>query len=460
MRGIVAEVNGKHAIILAQDGTFRKVKAAKHWAVGSEIDLSQPAGNVKVTGLVTKVSSIAAAAVLVLGIGYGAYSYAMPYSYVDLDINPSVELTANVYDRIIRVEALNDDGKKLLSSRSLKNTKLQAGITQLLHVAVEQGYLNAGSGTAPDNSGSATGNAVLFTVSSTDGKKSEELKKELTDTASKELDKGSVKSEVLSGEASVQQRNEAKKFGVTPGKLALIEDAIEDEPELKLEDLKKAAVKDLIKKARDKKSTKEDQQGNDGKGKKNSSVESDKGDSRQENEADQMNQDSQGIQQEQTSVMGQRFRQQDDSDKNEGSAQNSKSSKGDKKKTQNDQGDKSGKNNKNDKSGKDNTNDKSRQDIADALAREKEQRQKLMDELLEQNQKNEREKEEKQQEKKQQIKGGKESSKQDEDENETQKGKKNGSWQKKRNGAVDGQSETAGDEGSQGKGSGKKQGKQ
>lgn len=272
MRGIVAELNGKYAIVLAQDGSFRKIKAATHMTVGREVELNRPAGNVKVARLLTKVASIAAAALFILGFGYGAYSYTVPYSYVNVDINPSIELTANVYDIIIKTEALNDDGKKLLNNSRLKNIRFEAGVSQLLRIAIEQGYLTAdtvnintnemeaviddqmvGSNTTSGNSENAINNAVIFTVSSADGVKSGVLKKELIAIASKELDKGNVNTEVLIAEASIKQRDDARKLGVTPGKLALIEDAIEGEPELKLEELKKAAVKDLIQKAKDKK---------------------------------------------------------------------------------------------------------------------------------------------------------------------------------------------------------------
>lgn len=272
MRGIIAEINGKYAIILAQDGSFKKIRVLSHMAVGSEIDLDQPSENIKVTRLISKVSAIAAGALFILGIGYGAYSYTVPYSYVDVDINPSIELTVNIYDRIIKMEALNDDGKKILENRNLKNTSLQSGVVQILSIALEQGYLKAGAKTEGSSEIGVSGNdtvneanagsnakepiienAVLLTVASNSGNKSEVLAKKLAEMASQKLEKDSVNSEVLVGEASVTQRNDARIFGVTPGKLVLIEDALESEPELKLEDLKKASVKDLIKKAKDKK---------------------------------------------------------------------------------------------------------------------------------------------------------------------------------------------------------------
>lgn len=458
MRGIVAETNKKYAIILAQDGSFRKIKAAAYMTVGSEIDLNQPTGNVKVSRLMTKISAIAAAALFIMGIGYGAYSYTVPYSYVDVDINPSIELTVNVYDRIITTEALNDDGKKLLDNKNLKNLSLKAGVSQLLNTALDLGYLKAENvnsntdknGTVSDNraissntsiseSGLVIENAVLLTVSSLNEKKSGELKKELAVVASKELEKGSVKSEVLVGEASVKQRDDARRFGVTPGKLALIEDAMEGEPELKLDELKKAPVKDLIKKAKDKKADEDKQKADEDKQKVSKEKEKDnstgKNGKNGENTIDQKGvtvQIEQGAKQEQTTVMEQLPEQLASSDKNEEAAQNNGNDKLDNSSN-------NGKNNNNGNNGKSNNNingnsDDKGQDTAEILKREKQQMQQLRDELLEQLQDRKQLKEnDMQQEKKQQISDDNGSTKYNEGKNGTKKNQKDASQQTKRN---------------------------
>ena len=487
MRGIVAELNGKYAIILARDGSFRKIKATAHMAAGSEIDLNQPTGNTKAARLMTKVASIAAAALFVLGIGYGAYSYTLPYSYVDVDINPSIELTVNVYDRIIKAEALNNDGKKVLGNSSLKNTRLEAGVSQLLNIAVEQGYLKArtvtpdveknntaddsqaGSGTtATSEEGVIIENAVLFTVSSEDAVKSGKLKKGLTGAASKELEKGGVDSELLVGEASIEQRNDARKFGVTPGKLALIEDAMEAEPELKLEELKKTPVKDLIKKAKDKKDEEDKQKAAKDKaakdkGEDNSTGKSGLGAIDRNNESAP---DNQGVKQEQTINReqpgdlgrdnenvrndendGQDLKDSSDAGKNDNgnnngiSKNNSDAGKGNSSdnagKGENDysnsnsgKSDYSNSGMSNDSnsgksdysnSGMSNDSNKDRKDTEDDLEREKQQREQLKDELLEQVHDNRYKLDGKQGEKGQQT---------DENEKNIEQSKNNGSTQK------------------------------
>ncbi len=355
MKGIVADIKGKYAVVLTQDGLFKRIKALPDMEIGVEIDLDQPSVT-KYSRTMMRITSIAAACLLALGAGVGAYSYTVPYSYIDLDINPSVELTVNIYDRIIGVEALNEDGSMLIRDMSLKHMKLDSGVSTLLNSAVEQGYLevtqsdagqqSAGgtdaSGSEPQPSadtgevkdsaavgdtigtsdtdatindatdaiknsaaedvkidvtndaedsgkkddpggksvpspagdaGNSSGvsnasgkkaadaggstkikNAVMVTVSSSNPKKAGSLKKSLEEAASKKLKQDNISSKVLVAQTSLEQREAARRLGVTPGKLALIENVVTNMPEVDLEEIKNTAVKDLLELARSKKS--------------------------------------------------------------------------------------------------------------------------------------------------------------------------------------------------------------
>ncbi|HOQ07311.1 MAG TPA: anti-sigma factor domain-containing protein [Clostridiales bacterium] len=299
MRGIVMEIKGKYAVILTEDGQFRKIKAQPGMTVGAETDAGRPMKAVSAWKPVYRIASVAASLLVVLGIGI--FSYNMPYSYVDFDINPSIGLTANIYDRIIGVEALNDDGGRLIGNKDLRHMKLDEGVMVLLSSAVEQGYLSeppAGcsedaadstgrqdsgdvhdaapaQGETPDPQGAAsrtpadgdpseggmitaggTGaesggsvklrNAVMLTVSSSSAKKTDALKKIIENTAARELSKDNVDSRILVGGTSVKQRQAAHKLGVTPGKLALIEEVSGYFPGADFERMKNTAVKDLL----------------------------------------------------------------------------------------------------------------------------------------------------------------------------------------------------------------------
>ena len=238
MKGIVVDIKGKYAVVLSREGGFIKIRNNGYMNIGCEIDLNQPA--VLNTNMLARVSSIAAAFLCTLGLSYSAYSYSMPYSYVGVDINPSIELTANIYDRIIKTEALNNEGQLLLKSGGFNNKKLEAGVNELIDTAVRQGYLKT-----------ETENTVFLTVTSKDEDKSSQLKKELKSSASKELNDVKVDSLVVVEKASVERHEDAKKIGITSGKLLLIEKAIEKEPDLRLDDLKDVPVKEIMRHIKD-----------------------------------------------------------------------------------------------------------------------------------------------------------------------------------------------------------------
>ena len=108
MKALVLEVEGKHAVVLNKEGEFIRIKNDGTFRVGYEIDVPiQTAG----VSILTRIGQIAAVVVIMLGLSSGAYCYSTPYSYVSLDINPSIEIQANIFDRIINVEGLNDEAK-------------------------------------------------------------------------------------------------------------------------------------------------------------------------------------------------------------------------------------------------------------------------------------------------------------------------------------------------------------
>lgn len=234
MKGIVVDRKGKHAVVLTGDGSFIKIGNQAHYRPGHEIEFEKPyrSGG----RILAKISSIAAAFLFTLGLSYGVYSYTTPYSYVDFDINPSVELTANIYDIIIKTETFNEDGEKLLQNSNLNNRKLDEGIARLVGSAIEQGYLKT-----------ETGNTVLLTVSSKDEVKKEALEKNVENAAIKALNESKVESAVISRQASSQQHDTARDMGISSGKLGLMEKAVKAKPDLDMEALKEKPVKDIMK---------------------------------------------------------------------------------------------------------------------------------------------------------------------------------------------------------------------
>ena len=89
--------------------------------------------------------AIAACLVLtVLALG-GYRVYATPTAYIDVDVNPSIELSVNRFDRVVDVEALNDDGALLLESVGLEHLKAENALSRLVASDAFTEYASSGS---------------------------------------------------------------------------------------------------------------------------------------------------------------------------------------------------------------------------------------------------------------------------------------------------------------------------
>lgn len=85
----------------------------------------------------------AAACVLVLAAGAGGgYLFFTPTAYISVDINPSLELEINRFDRIISVTGYNEDGEDLSEKMDLKFLTYEDAIQEILDSQDIQNYLD------------------------------------------------------------------------------------------------------------------------------------------------------------------------------------------------------------------------------------------------------------------------------------------------------------------------------
>lgn len=63
-------------------------------------------------------------------------------AYVDLDINPSVELTVNRFDRVIGANAYNADGEEILSKLEIMHDRVEDALTKIIDATAQNGKLH------------------------------------------------------------------------------------------------------------------------------------------------------------------------------------------------------------------------------------------------------------------------------------------------------------------------------
>ena len=129
MRGVIMETKNGRAVLLTKGGEFVNVKN-KGYSVGDKVNITSNTG---------RLCAIAASFVIVCaGIG----SYFVPAGYVSVDINPSLMMTLNPYNRVIAVETFNDDARTLLSKTDIKGKSAEQSVEMLIKASEEIGYIN------------------------------------------------------------------------------------------------------------------------------------------------------------------------------------------------------------------------------------------------------------------------------------------------------------------------------
>ncbi|MCE5221248.1 MAG: hypothetical protein LLF98_08260 [Clostridium sp.] len=177
----------------------------------------------------------------ILSLGGGTYAYAKtPVAYVSLDINPSVELGVNAFDKVVSVEAYNDDGEKVLEGTNLINYDIDNAVSTVISDAISDGYIHA------DGS-----SAIEITTSTDKEKVATELEESLKNVADETLNNNDVEAEVETEKVALARRDEARKLGITPGKLNLIQKLQAIDPTINVEDYKSSSVKDIQKKTKE-----------------------------------------------------------------------------------------------------------------------------------------------------------------------------------------------------------------
>lgn len=209
MKAVIVEIKGRSAAVLSDDGCIEHVKNS-NYKIGQVIEMHET--SIRRPSRL-KVLATAAAAFIVL-CSTSALAYFTPYSYVSVDVNPSVALSLNIFDRVLSVTAVNADGEEVLQNievGSLNNQKIDDAISVLVEEITAEGYFSEDG-------------AIVVATASNDEAKAEELAEQLQESvqqATQEQTGEEVEVEVISvGYARVQ---EARELGVTPGKLNLVE---------------------------------------------------------------------------------------------------------------------------------------------------------------------------------------------------------------------------------------------
>ena len=233
MKAIVAEIDKKQMIVITDKGDFVKVKRQMSALVGDEIELKPQ----KTYLAYKRLAGAAACFLACILLSTGVYAYYTPYSYVSVDINPSISLSLNRFERVISANPLTEDAINIVNNaKNLKNQDIDRALSKIIKSASDEGYIDQ-----------EKENQIMVVVSTKNPKQEKELKDKVTSAASKELVKVSKNYGVTVEKTSVESYKTALSNKVSPGKEILGDKLRELIPEIKDEEVKNMSVKEAVK---------------------------------------------------------------------------------------------------------------------------------------------------------------------------------------------------------------------
>ena len=183
---------------------------------------------------------------LLLAFLVGTISYQSPATLVALDINPSLEITANPFDRVIQVASRNDETQNLIGALPLKNKDLDEAIRCIIEALISNGYLENQE------------NAILVSVSGKNqngtSKAQTRIVADIKETLTSHQSQAIVYDQNLApARTMAQTKAEAIENQISTGKMLFIKKLSAQDPELVPEDLADMPMKDIVHLAKDRK---------------------------------------------------------------------------------------------------------------------------------------------------------------------------------------------------------------
>jgi hypothetical protein len=144
--GVVIKIEENEAIVMTDGSVFKRVKRKPDMFPGQKILLKrEDLINYKKSKIKYYYSGLAGLAAALLFIFVNSYfinfNANLTYAYVNVDINPSLELEINNKEVVKGVKPLNNDAEKLIEDIKVKDMNIRQALIRIIDKSLEKGYI-------------------------------------------------------------------------------------------------------------------------------------------------------------------------------------------------------------------------------------------------------------------------------------------------------------------------------
>ncbi len=213
------EIKMAFGLITAQPALVNGTKqaVAAHMQKGKKRSIAQ----------VMAYAACAVAAVVVLALG--ATAYYTNTAYISIDVNPSIELELNRFDKVLEARPLNAEAAELLAALDIKGKGYEFAVNAILEAESRTGYITDKA-------------LVLMAVQSSDPRQEEKLLLGVEQSARNHAEPAQTR--CIQVDAATKET--AKSFGVSAGKYSAIKELQQLDPSVKIEDYKNSSMRTIL----------------------------------------------------------------------------------------------------------------------------------------------------------------------------------------------------------------------
>lgn len=213
--GIILDMDETSLTLLTPEGEFVRADRKKRiYSIGEEISFNPVRGTErgrkfafgKLSGMKRAWMAAAAIFLLMASAVFPLQSTDKVYAYMSIDVNPSIEMGLNDGMQVVKMNAYNPEGKKIVSSlKHWEKESVSKVAEQILSEINRQGYF------------AKSNDVIISAVNANEVKpEAEEKLKETVKEITQKAEQGQHKVVVYSG--SQKDLKEARKLGLTTGK--------------------------------------------------------------------------------------------------------------------------------------------------------------------------------------------------------------------------------------------------
>lgn len=218
MKATVLQIEDGYAVMLLDDGTIIKTKTKdRNLMIGKVLNMKEVNKQRKSRFGI----ALAITAMFVVMLGGGAYAYYKPSYYVSLDVNPGIVMEVNMFERVIKAEAVNEDAEEVLQDLQLNNLNIEDAMFAAVERVQELGYLDQENGN----------NIMIATAARYQGN-AQKLTERLQNVVKLQVEAKGINAEVMAQGIGYEMVAAAKAIeGMTPGKYNIIVNLLGVAPE-------------------------------------------------------------------------------------------------------------------------------------------------------------------------------------------------------------------------------------